>query len=189
MKVLFIEPTPNPDALKFNVDERLVSGGYRSYESAEAAAADPLAAAVFAAGPIRSVFVMAEFVTVTIAPEGDWWTLKPKIQAAIDRSGAERQGGGSPSGEEIGPAGSARRDLPGADARLAQIMDLLAERVGPALAGDGGGLEVLGLEEDELRIRYHGACGSCPSAAAGTLRAIQEMLRIEVDPTLRVVPA
>ena len=59
--------------------------------------------------------------------------------------------------------------------------------MGPALAGDGGGLQVLGLEGDELRIRYQGACGSCPSAITDTLRAIQEMLRIEIDPHIRVV--
>jgi len=69
----------------------------------------------------------------------------------------------------------------GDPAILAKINLLLDDRVRPALAGDGGGLEVLGLEGKTLLIRYQGACGSCPSSAAGTLSAIQNLLQSEVD--------
>jgi Fe-S cluster biogenesis protein NfuA len=59
--------------------------------------------------------------------------------------------------------------------------------VRPALAGDGGGLEVVGLDGKTLQIRYQGACGSCPSSIAGTLMAIQNMLQAEIDEELSVV--
>jgi Fe-S cluster biogenesis protein NfuA len=39
-----------------------------------------------------------------------------------------------------------------------------------------------------LNIRYQGACGSCPSSLTGTLMAIENMLKTEVDPELEVVP-
>ncbi len=181
MKVLFIEPTPNPDALKFNVDGRLIPAGYLSYEDRDAAARDPLAAALFDIDAVRSVFLMPAFVTVTIAPDGDWWTLKPRIQAAIEAS--------ADAAEAPAPATTPQGVSPGADDRLGQIAELFDSKIRPALAGDGGGLEIVALEGDELRIRYQGACGSCPSAISGTLRAIQDMLRIEVDPGLRVVAA
>ena len=57
----------------------------------------------------------------------------------------------------------------------------------PALAGDGGYLEILGLKEHTLSIRYQGACGSCPSSLTGTLMAIEGMLKQEVDPDLEVI--
>jgi len=178
VRVLFIEPTPNPDALKFNVDRPLLRGGYRSFEAPEAAAEDPLAGALFAIDKVRSVFVMPEFVTVTIAPDGDWWTLKPRIQAAIEAV-APAAGQEAPSGGEVPAAGT--------DPRLDRIAELFDSRLRPALAGDGGGLEIVDLRGDDLHIRYQGACGSCPSALFGTLRAIEDMLRIEVDPALRVI--
>jgi Fe-S cluster biogenesis protein NfuA len=53
--------------------------------------------------------------------------------------------------------------------------------------GDGGYLEVLGLTDHTLSIRYQGACGSCPSSLTGTLMAIEGMLKQEVDPELEVV--
>ncbi|HKZ01282.1 MAG TPA: NifU family protein, partial [Pyrinomonadaceae bacterium] len=75
------------------------------------------------------------------------------------------------------------------DPRLLKINEILDERVRPALMGDGGYLEVLGLTEHTLSIRYQGACGSCPSSLTGTLMAIEGMLKQEVDPELEVVAA
>ena len=89
------------------------------------------------------------------------------------------------NGERAEPA------LPqGADLELLQkINTILDDRVRPALAGDGGGLEILGLEGKTVTIRYQGACGTCPSSIQGTLIAIQNLLQSEVDAELAVVPA
>jgi Fe-S cluster biogenesis protein NfuA len=73
------------------------------------------------------------------------------------------------------------------DPRLVRINELLDEKVRPYLMGDGGYIEVLGLKEHTLNIRYQGACGSCPSSLTGTLMAIESMLKEEVDPEMEVV--
>jgi Fe-S cluster biogenesis protein NfuA len=73
------------------------------------------------------------------------------------------------------------------DPRLMRINEILDEKVRPALMGDGGYLEVLGLKEHTLSIRYQGACGSCPSSLTGTLMAIEGMLKQEIDPDLEVI--
>ena len=70
---------------------------------------------------------------------------------------------------------------------MKQINAILDQRVRPALAGDGGGLEVTGLEGNILKIRYQGACGTCPSAIRGTLVAIENLLKREVNPAIEVV--
>jgi Fe-S cluster biogenesis protein NfuA len=75
------------------------------------------------------------------------------------------------------------------DPRLLKINEILDEKVRPALAGDGGWLEILNLKEHTLTIKYQGACGSCPSSLSGTLMAIEGMLRQEVDPEIEVVAA
>ena len=64
---------------------------------------------------------------------------------------------------------------------------MLDKRVRPALAGDGGGLEVLDLHDKTLTIRYQVACGTCPSAIQGTLVAIENLLRREIDPAMEVI--
>jgi Fe-S cluster biogenesis protein NfuA len=75
------------------------------------------------------------------------------------------------------------------DELLKQINLLLDKRVRPALAGDGGGLQVMGLDGYTLKVRYQGACGSCPSAISGTLNAIENLLKREINPALEVEPA
>jgi Fe-S cluster biogenesis protein NfuA len=69
---------------------------------------------------------------------------------------------------------------------LARINSLLDDRVRPALAGDGGGLQVMGMEGKTIFIKYQGACGSCPSSTSGTLMAIQNLLQAEIDEELVV---
>jgi hypothetical protein len=82
-KVRF-ENTPNPQAGKFTVGRTLVEGRHgRTYDSAAAAAGDPVAAAVMALEGVRGVFMVADFVTVTKAPEASWGELAPRVQQAI----------------------------------------------------------------------------------------------------------
>ncbi|MBO0723520.1 MAG: NifU family protein, partial [Blastocatellia bacterium] len=76
---------------------------------------------------------------------------------------------------------------PGENPLLDRINEVFDERIRPGLAGDGGGLEIIGLEGKRLLIRYQGACGSCPSAIGGTLMAIEHMLKDEVDPEIELI--
>lgn len=82
-KVKF-DPTPNPHAGKFTVGRTLVEGRHgRTYDSAESAADDPIAAALMALEGVCGVFMVADFVTVTKAPGAAWADLAPRVQEAI----------------------------------------------------------------------------------------------------------
>lgn len=50
------------------------------------------------------------------------------------------------------------------------------ERVRPYMESHGGGVEVLGLEDDVLRLRLHGSCDGCPSSASTLELAIKQEL-------------
>ncbi|NIQ01504.1 MAG: NifU family protein, partial [Nitrospinaceae bacterium] len=59
--------------------------------------------------------------------------------------------------------------------------------VRPLLAADGGNVLVEEVEDDVVRIRYQGACGSCSKAESGTLMAIQSILNKNISPSLTVL--
>ena len=82
------EDTPNPHALKFNVNLAPPGAAPRSYRNAEAARAadDGLATALFAAGPVAGVLILPGFVTVTKTPAARWSRLVPKIEAVLEAS-------------------------------------------------------------------------------------------------------
>ena len=73
-------PTPNPNALKFTLDTPLASS--INVTDASAAAGNPFAEAVFAAGGVVSVFGVNDFVTVTRQPGADWDPIVAAVQAA-----------------------------------------------------------------------------------------------------------
>jgi Fe-S cluster biogenesis protein NfuA len=69
--------------------------------------------------------------------------------------------------------------------KLEAIHPVLANKIMPMLAMDGGGMEVIDVKEApngdlQLFIRYQGACSTCSSGNA-TLFAIEETLRKELD--------
>ena len=81
-KVKFSE-TPNPHAGKFTVGRTLVDGRRGlTFDSAEAARGTP-AERLFAEPGVRSVFMVADFVTVTKDPDARWDELAPRVQAAL----------------------------------------------------------------------------------------------------------
>jgi hypothetical protein len=82
-KVRFSE-TPNPHAGKFTVDRVLVEGrSGRTFDSPAAAEGNALAARLLAEPGVRSVFMVADFVTVTKDPAVPWKELSPRVQKAL----------------------------------------------------------------------------------------------------------
>jgi Fe-S cluster biogenesis protein NfuA len=191
-KIDNIEETPNPNAVKFILKEPVTHGTTRSFHTAQEAADDPLARALFDLGEVASVFYMDKMITVEKEDAADWDDLLPRLAVPIRATEAVSVGGAAAAA--AGGASSAGGGVGGAlgalmsdDPRLVKINEILDERIRPALAGDGGWLEVLGLKENTLSIRYQGACGSCPSSLSGTLMAIEGMIRQEVDEDIEVV--
>lgn len=72
-------PTPNPNAMKFSLDTKLPQT--MNFASAEAAAGNPFAEAVFAVDGVVQVFGVNDFVTVTRRAGVAW---DPIIDAVKD---------------------------------------------------------------------------------------------------------
>ncbi len=174
-KIAEIEDTPNPNAVKFVLKERLTWGTACSFNSAESAATDPLASQLFAIPHVVNVYYMDKWITVTQDGETDWPELVRKVAEPIRAAAVAQK-------PELQAVSSFDTDEP----KLAAIRQLLDERVRPALVSDGGDLQIVGLIENVLTIRYFGACGSCPSSLAGTLSAITNLART-IEPDIEVV--
>lgn len=178
-QVIDVDMTPNPQALKFILNERLLKRERRSYKSFDEAANDPLALGLLKIDGVVSVFYMDKFITIEKRPDADWGKIQKELVAFVknfDMNLIPRE-----KEEEI--------NIEQQSELLKRINEVLDLRVRPALAGDGGGLEVIGIDGYVVKIKYQGACGSCPSAITGTLMAIENLLRREVDPMIEVEPA
>jgi NFU1 iron-sulfur cluster scaffold homolog, mitochondrial len=185
-KIDNIEETPNPNAVKFVLREPVTTGAARSFRNRGEAENDPLAKSLFDVGPVVSVFYMGNMITVEKVEDEDWDDLLPRLAVPI-RAADGAGNGAAAAAAGAGALGGALGAVMSDDPRLLRINEILDERIRPYLAADGGWLEVVGLEEKRLTIKYQGACGSCPSSLSGTLMAIEGMLQQEIDPELEVV--
>ncbi len=185
-KIADIQETPNPNAVKFILKEPVSHGTSHSFKSAEDASGNVLAKSIFDVGEVVSVFYMDKMITVEKTDEAEWDEILPELAVPIRAAEpvlVSRSNGYSASAAVGGAIAAAVSD----DPKLAAINELLDDRIRPYLAGDGGWLEVLELADNTLRIRYEGACGSCPSSLTGTLMAIENLIREEIDPEICVV--
>jgi len=174
-----VDLTPNPHALKFILNQKLLNYETRQYADKESAKDDPFASGIFNLDGVVSVFYMDKFVTIEKSPDANWGQIqRPFIDflKSFDETLIPEETVTEPTAEE-------ESEL------LKKINQLLDQKVRPALAGDGGGLQVLGIDGFTVKIRYQGACGSCPSSISGTLMAIEGVLKRDVNPSIHVVAA
>jgi Fe-S cluster biogenesis protein NfuA len=186
-KIADIQETPNPNAVKFILREPVSYGTSHQFESEEDAKDDALAKSIFEVGNVVSIFYMDKMITIEKTDIADWDEVLPILAVPIRAAEAVgTNGNGNGSGSAAEAVGGAIAAAAGGDPVIAEINELLDERIRPYLASDGGWLEVLSLEENLLKIRYQGACGSCPSSLTGTLMAIENMIQDEIDSNIVV---
>lgn len=189
MKIAEIEYTPNPNAVKFVLKEPITPMGVtRSFNQEDVSQKNvPLAQHLMALDGVIGVFFADRWITVTQDGTRDWPEMLRAIATPIraatpDDAGVDLQGALEEAGYDPAIQGQGLDDP-----RIPMIREVLDDHILPFLASDGGGLEIVGLVNDQLVIRYQGACGTCPSSLTGTLMAIENLVQMEVDPDLEVI--
>ena len=175
---IMVQSTPNPNALKFVLNRPVKTEGKVTYRNAEECHTNPLARHLFTIPNVSEVYFFDNVITVTQDGNGDWDSIEEKIRTSI----MEKIGEHDPnfSVEE------AKKRVEPQTPEIAKINEILDRTVRPALQGDGGDLQILSLDGKVLKVNYQGACGSCPSSTAGTLKAIEGILKDEFNPEIVV---
>jgi Fe-S cluster biogenesis protein NfuA len=174
------QTTPNPATLKFLPGRDVSPATSYEFISLEAAAASPLAAALLGLNGVRSVFLGADFVSLTKSEEADWAHLKPQALAAImDHfvSGAPVIADAQEADEDAGADDIAYE---GETAEIvAEIKELIATRVRPAVANDGGDIifKRFDAETGIVQLIMRGACSGCPSSTLTLKQGVENLLR------------
>ena len=176
---MMIQSTPNPNALKFVLNVPVKTEGKATYKNAGECAHNPLAQALFSVANVVEVYFFDNYITVTQDGNVDWDVIEEQIKRVImDHIEQHDPNFEVDDKKEV-------RTAP-ASPEVAKVEEILDRTIRPALQMDGGDIQVLGLEGNVLTVLYQGACGSCPSSSAGTLKAVEGILRDEYNPELIV---
>src|SRR5690606_11183007 len=171
------EATPNPATLKFLPGRDVLTGEPRDLRSSDAAAISPLATGLLAISGVTGGFVGADFISVT-KDDTDWAHIKPAILGVI----MDHFLSGKPvllEEQAAAAADEAGEEFFDEDDKdmVEVIKELLATRVRPAVAMDGGDIIFRGFKEGTVFLHMQGACSGCPSSTATLKNGIENLLR------------
>ncbi len=182
-----VQSTPNPNAMKFVVNCSLKKEGKATFNNKQEAEGVQLASSVFAIPGIKQVYLFQNTMTVTHSGDMDNDLLAQDVEAILKTRIPIHNADFLAPDEK--PKTAQTVDRSHKPEVIQQIEEVLDRTIRPGLQSDGGDVEVISFENNELRILYQGACGGCPSSMMGTLDAIQGILQHELsNDQIRVVP-
>lgn len=176
---VFVQPTPNPNALKFICSTQVKSAGSSTYKTPMECGENEFAVNIFTIRGVDQIHLFENVVTITKFNYEGWDELEPKVIETIEHWLPKH----NPNYEEFDPEEERRKQL---SPELLKIEEILDKTIRPGLQADGGDVQTVSLEDNILLIRYAGACGTCPSSTTGTLEAIKHILRDEYNPEIDV---
>jgi len=176
---VYSEITPNPNTLKFLVNQELGKRTYDFISQEEAQERSPLALKLFMIKDIEGVYLGKNFITVTKGTSQDWNSYEDDIIDTI----TDHLKSGDPVVHESKMEEPDDSELGEVEKQIKKIID---EEVRPAVAMDGGDIVYKGFEDGIVYLRMMGACAGCPSSTM-TLKMGIEMRLKEAIPEVNEV--
>ena len=193
-KVLRIQPTPNPDAFQFILNGKVIATGTKTFDSPDDAGDDLMAKTLFDIFGIQSIFIKENFVTITKSNVVGWHTIMEKIGSTLEahlhyyeKGDEELKAEGDKDVHPVLEDFNKEDFFDYNDQKKNEVINALLDiAIRPALANDGGGINLLSVEDKTIKVHYQGACGSCPSSTTGTLQYIEQFLKEAIHPDVEV---
>ncbi len=178
-----LEFTPNPNALKYVLDEHiLLPRGSASFMNQSLAESSPLAKRLMAIPGVAACMIGHNFVSVTKSEEGDWEVLDVKTRDALK----EHVLSGDPA---VNPLSLDQAALPKGEENevTKQIREVLDRDIRPAVAMDGGDVVFDRFEGGVVYLYMQGSCAGCPSSTATLKMGIETRIKQAVPQVQEVV--
>jgi Fe-S cluster biogenesis protein NfuA len=168
---IYLESNPNPNSLKFVVNEMLVPEGMSfDFPGPESAQDAPLAQELFMYPFVDRVFYMSNFVTVTKKEDVEWLevqsTLRDHIQKFLE------------SGKLILDAKAPMSAPQGEETEVVKkIKSILDEYIRPAVEQDGGAITYHSFQDGIVTVALQGSCSGCPSSTVTLKAGIENLFK------------
>ena len=172
---VYAESTPNPNAMKFVVNKRIVNDIYE-FKSLEDSSESPLAKSLFGFEFVNEVFFDFNFVSIIQKPGFKWeenvMDVREFIRSFIQDNDT------IVFEENIKKASKVKTDIPIDDVSK-EIIKIIDENIKPAVASDGGNILFESYETDTKKVNVilQGACSGCPSSTITLKSGIETMLK------------
>ena len=172
--------TPNPETLKFLLDQQVIESGIYNFTNAQDAKGSYMPEKLFEIEGVEGVMIGTNFVSVTKSNAVDWTTL---VEPVIDTIKLAYQ-----SDENLIDEAYATQHGKSDDTEdIQKIKHILDTEIRPAVAMDGGDITFHSYEEGILTLQLQGACSGCPSSTMTLKMGIENRLKEEIPTLIEVV--
>ena len=185
-KEIRLEFTPNPNALKYVIDDHyfLEKGSLSISSKKEAEKYSLLGKRIMDIPDVAQLMIGTNYVTVTKTESGDWETLDELTRKAI----MDHLKSGETSLEEAAlEKMNFNKETTAMGEEEQRIREILENEIRPAVARDGGDVVFEKFENGVVYLYMTGACSGCPSATATLKMGIETRLQKAVPSVKEVV--
>lgn len=180
---IYLESNPNPNSLKFVVNDMLVPDGMSfDFPTAESAKEAPLAQELFSYPFVNRVFYMSNFITVTKNEDVQWIEVQDTIKQHIKNF--------LEAGKYILDSSSPAQEEQAADSEtVKKIKTILDEYIKPAVEQDGGAITFHSFKEGVVTVTLQGSCSGCPSSTITLKAGIENLFKRMMPDEIQAVEA
>ena len=131
---------------------------------------------------VNMVFLGSDFITVKKTDQILWEELKPKISSLINDYYLENKD----SILDKNYLKQKTSDEEPSDEVVKKIINVLDEKIRPAVARDGGDIKFKSFDNGLVTVELQGSCSGCPSSMATLKQGVQNLLCHYVSEVKRV---
>ena len=162
-----IENTPNPNSIKF-LPGKVVSnnGSFEINDKNESN--NELIKNLLSINGVESIFLGKDFVSVNKYENIEWEELKHIIISLINDYYSD--------GKEFVIDKELNENLENLEDIEKKIVQILNEKIRPAVAKDGGDIKFKEFKNGIVRVQLQGSCSGCPSSTMTLKQGVQNLL-------------
>ena len=161
------EITPNPNSLKFIPGKVVsISGSFEVTKNDNIT--NELVKNILSVKGVEGIFLSKDFISVNKHDENSWDDIKHIVISHINEFYA--------SGKEFVINKDLNEKTESLDEIEKKIVQLLEEKIRPAIARDGGDIRFKEFKNGVVKVQLQGSCSGCPSSTMTLKQGVQNLL-------------
>ena len=168
-----IEPTPNPDSLKFLSEKTISSIGTEEFRAKDKDKVQNIFVKdLLKFEGVELVLLSEKFITVKKDKKASWDVLKPMVISHINDY-YQRNEDPILKNKDVSLDKINKND----DEIVEKIKDVLDTKIRPAVARDGGDIKFKSFKDGVVHVELQGSCSGCPSSVMTLKQGVQNLLK------------
>ena len=161
------EITPNPNSLKF-IPGKIVSNSGSFEVTKKDNVNNDLIRNILSINGVEGIFLSKDFISVNKDNENSWEDIKHIVISHINEFYA--------TGKKFIIDKDLDEQSESLDEIEKRIVQLLEEKIRPAIARDGGDIKFKEFKDGVVKVQLQGSCSGCPSSTMTLKRGVQNLL-------------